>query len=162
MNTEMENKEAIEIEESTSRTKRSGSGEIKEILSRIQTPDGTILTSYHRHDYVTHIDANGETYILDGGNDYQRTSVNIEPYKDLSIWSDVPYEIIRENFHRGGRGKNGDEPLKWVPLSQMSDEWIKNCITYNDERGMSKSYANYLYCKELRYRQRMEIKIEEK
>ena len=136
--------------------------EPKLILSRIQTPDGTILTSYHRHDYITHIDANGETYMLDGGNDYQRTSVNIEPYKNLSIWSDAPYEIIRENFHRGGRGKNGDEPLKWVPLSQMSDEWIKNCITYNDERGMSKSYANYLYCKELRYRQRMGIKIEEK
>ena len=131
------------------------------ILSRIQTPDGTILTSYHRHDYVTHIDANGETYMLDGGNDYQRTSVNIEPYKNLSIWSNAPYEIIRESFHRVGRGKNGDEPLKWVPLSQMSDEWVKNCITYNDERGMSKSYANYLYCKELRYRQRMEIKIED-
>ena len=136
--------------------------EPKLILSRIQTPDGTILTSYHRHDYVTHIDKNGETYMLDGGNDYQRTSVNIEPYKDLSIWSDAPYEIIRENFHRGGRGKNGNESLKWVPLSKMSDEWIKNCIIYNDERGMSKSYANYLYCKELRYRQRMEIKIEEK
>lgn len=131
------------------------------ILSRIQTPDGTILTSYHRHDYVTHIDANGETYILDGGNDYQRTSVNIEPYKDLSIWSDAPYEIIRENFHRGGRGKNGDEPLKWVPLSKMSDEWIKNCIEYNDKLGMSNSYATYLYCKEIRYRQRMEIEIKD-
>lgn len=131
------------------------------ILSRIQTPDGTILTSYHRHDYVTHIDANGETYILDGGNDYQRTSVNIEPYKDLSIWSDAPYEIIRENFHRGGRGKNGDEPLKWIPLSKMSDEWIKNCIEYNDKLGMSKSYATYLYYKEIRYRQRMEIEIKD-
>ena len=132
------------------------------VSNRIKTPDGTILTSYHRHDYVTHIDANGETYMLDGGNNYQRTSVNIEPYKDLSIWSDAPYEIIRENFHRGGRGKNGDEPLKWVPLSKMSDEWVKNCIEYNDKLGMSKSYANYLYCKELKYRQRMGIKIEEK
>ena len=135
--------------------------EPKLILSRIQTPDGTILTSYHRHDYVTHIDKNGETYMLDGGNDYQRTSVNIEPYKDLSIWSDAPYEIIRENFHRRGRGKNGNESLKWVPLSKMSDEWIKNCIIYNDKLGMSKSYANYLYCKEIRYRQIMGIKIED-
>ena len=131
------------------------------ILSKIQTPDGTILTSHHRHDYVTHTDINGETYMLDGGNDYQRTSVNKESFKDLSIWSDAPYEIIRENFHRGGRGKNGDEPLKWVPLSEMSDEWVKNCIEYNDNLGMGKSYANYLYCKELRYRQRMGIKIED-
>ena len=96
--------------------------EPKLILSRIQTPDGTILTSYHRHDYVTHNDTNGEEYILDGGNDYQRISVNKEPFKDLSIWSDAPYEIIRQSFHRGGRSKNGDEPLKWVPLSEMSDE----------------------------------------
>lgn len=131
------------------------------ILSRIQTPDGTILTSYHRHDYVTHTDKNGETYMLDGGNDYQRVNICSEPYKDLSVWSDAPYEIIRESFHRGGRGKNGDEPLKWVPLCDMSDEWVKNCIEYNDNLGMGKSYANYLYCKELRYRQRMSIKIED-
>ena len=135
--------------------------ELRLILSRIQTPDGTILTSYHRHDYVTHIDANGEEYILDGGNDYQRTSVNKEPYKDLSVWSDAPYEVIRRSLYRGGRGKDGLQPLKWVPLSEMSDEWIKNRISYNDERGMGKSYINYMYCKELRYRQRMSIKIED-
>ena len=45
--------------------------------------------------------------------------------------------------------------------SEMSDEWIKNCIEYNDKLGMSKSYATYLYCKEIRYRQRMGIKIED-
>ena len=132
------------------------------ILSRIQTPDGTILTSYHRHDYVTYTDANGEEYILDGGNDYQRTSVNKESFKDLSIWSDAPYEIIRENFHRGGRGKNSDEPLKWVPLCEMSNNWLKACIVYNDERGNTKSLANYLYAKELRYRHDNNICIQDK
>ena len=66
------------------------------ILSQIQTPDGTILRSMHQHDYVTYIDKNGETYMLDGGNEYQRYSINKEPFKDLSIWSDAPFEIIRE------------------------------------------------------------------
>lgn len=131
------------------------------ILSQIQTPDGTILRSMHVHDYVTHLDKNGEEYMLDGGNEYQRYNTCKEPFKDLSIWSDAPYEVIRENYHRGGRGKNGDESLKWVPMSEMSDEWLKACIEYNDERGLSKSFMNYMYLKEIKYRQRMEIKIEE-
>jgi hypothetical protein len=131
------------------------------ILSRIQTPDGTILTSYRRHDYVTHIDANGEEYMLDGGNAYQRYNICKEPFKDLSIYSDAPFEIIRENYHRGGRGKDGKQPLTWVPMNEMSNDWLKNCIQYNDDRGMSGSDANYWYAKELKYRQRMEIFIED-
>ena len=130
------------------------------ILSQIQTPDGTILRSMYNHDYVTHLDKNGEQYMLDGGNEYQRYNICKEPFKDLSIWSDDPFEIIRENYYRGGRGKNGDEPLKWVKLSEMSNSWVEACIAYNDERGLSKSLMNYLYCKELRYRQRMNISIE--
>jgi len=131
------------------------------ILSQIQTPDGTILKSMHVHDYVTHLDVNGETYVLDGGNEYQKYTITNEPFKDLSIYSDAPYEIIRENYHRGGRGKDGLQPLTWVPLSKMSNEWVKNCIKYNDDRGMSKSDSNYWYNKELKYRQRMEIFIED-
>ncbi len=131
------------------------------ILSQIQTPDGTILRSMHVHDYVTHLDKNGELYMLDGGNEYQRYSINDEPFKNLSIWSDAPYEVIRENFHRGGRGKNGDQPLTWVPMSKMSNNWLKACVEYNDERGMGKSFTNYLYNKEIRYRQRMGINIED-
>lgn len=38
--------------------------ERKLLVNRIQTPDGTILTSKSVHDYVTHTDANGEEYIL--------------------------------------------------------------------------------------------------
>ena len=31
------------------------------LLNRMQTPDGTVLTSWSRHDYRTYTDANGET-----------------------------------------------------------------------------------------------------
>lgn len=131
------------------------------MLSRIQTPDGTILTSHHVHDYVTHLDANGETYMLDGGCEYQRFNINEERPIDLSVWSDDSYEKIRVSYHRGGRGKNGDEPLKWVPMSEMSDEWLKNCIKYNDDRGAGMCDSTYWYAKELRYRKRMNISIKD-
>lgn len=138
--------------------------EPKIILNRIKTPDGTILTSYYTHDYQSYVDKNGETYIVDGGNEYLRRTINNEPYEELSVYyssDERDYSKIRESFHRGSRGKNGDKPLTWIPLSEMSNEYIQNCIIYNNKLGMSKSLANYLYTKELKYRQRMEIFIED-
>lgn len=44
------------------------------LSNRMRTPDGTILESKHRHDYVTHLDANGNEYMLDGGLSYVRSS----------------------------------------------------------------------------------------
>jgi len=36
------------------------------LSNRMKTPDETILESINRHDYVTHTDANGKEYMLDG------------------------------------------------------------------------------------------------
>ena len=120
---------------------------------------GDVITSYHVHDYIT---CSCGKLSVDGGSNYLKRSYNDATLvEEMSIYSDAPYEIIRENYCRGGRGENGDEPLKWVPLSQMSNKWLHNCITYNDERGNSKSFANYMYLKELKYRQRMEIFVGE-
>ncbi len=74
----------------------------KVVVSRMRTPDGTILVSKHVHDFVTHKDTKtGEVYILDGGKDYRRESMNSIPGENVSIYSDDPFEVIRENLCRG-------------------------------------------------------------
>jgi len=91
-----------------------------EILSnKMRTPDGTILESKHRHDYVTHTDANGKEYMLDGGFDYVRCSANGDE-EMLTVTSDDSHEVIREAVKWGTYGKDGDEPLSYVTIAGLN------------------------------------------
>lgn len=121
------------------------------IYNAIKTPDGTILVSYHRHDYKTHLDTNGEEYMIDGGLDYIRTSVNKEPAESLALYDDEPFEKIREVVCRGGRGKNMDEPLKYTPLKDINNEWLQAIIDYEEHYRPNNKYLP-IYYKELNYR----------
>ncbi len=124
------------------------------VLNRIKTPDGTILTSYHRHDYVTHVDANGKTYMVDGGLEYARRNLHKDhPYEELSVYTDTPFEQIREVFQWGTYGKNQDQPLKWIPLSTMTNEHIE-AIFDNGDGG---SKARELMELEISYRKHTKI-----
>lgn len=100
------------------------------LANRIQTPDGTILQSYSRHDYKVHVDANGHTYGIDGGLEYlKRTwSEGAPRATDMSLYTDDPHEVIREVVSWGTRGINGDEPLKYVPLMRMENDHLKACL----------------------------------
>lgn len=91
-------------------------------ISRIRTPDGTILQSSHRHDYKEYVDANGDTYMLDGGSDYMRTSGNAVPAENISVYTDDPHEIKREMPVWGTYGKNFDEEYRVISVAEMSDE----------------------------------------
>jgi len=99
------------------------------IANRIQTPDGTILHSKHRHDFVCHIDKiNGEKYCLDGGNYYQKISFGKNPPIYCPIFSTDDFEEVRKVMLKGTYGKNGDKPLHYISLCEMSEEWIFNVI----------------------------------
>ena len=99
------------------------------VANRIQTPDGTILQSFNRHDYKTHKDANGHTYMVDGGCDYlRRNMVDKAPYTELSVYSDDPHEMVREAMHWGTRGVDGKSPLKYVALKDMTTDHIQACL----------------------------------
>lgn len=95
------------------------------VYNAVKTPDGTVLHSKHRHDYIEYKDANGELYVLDGGNDYRRCSINKEPFVDISVRMCHDIEDIREHFVWGTYGKGGDQPLTNVLLKDMSNAHIQ-------------------------------------
>ena len=104
----------------------------KVYASRIRTPDGTILQSFHRHDYKEYKDTvSGETYIIDGGIDYFRGSINKVKAEDLTVYVDDPFEVKREVPVWGTYGKNGDKELRWVSVSEMEDAHIEALVNPN-------------------------------
>jgi hypothetical protein len=124
----------------------------KIILNSIQCPDDTILISHTVHDYVVHKDRiTNKVYAIDGGNDYLKRVGDTQDCKELSIMSDAPFEIIRENYYRGTYDNDGNR--LWVPISKMTKEHLENCIIYNINKGLDEDcFANQMYKKELEYR----------
>ena len=103
--------------------------ERKLIYSAWKTPDGTILHSKHRHDYVTHFDSKSkEVYALDGGIDYQRRTINKVPPVDLSVYSDASHEKKREVFVWGSRGLDGQQPLVYNALKDLETSHVESII----------------------------------
>lgn len=98
------------------------------IYNAIRTPDGTILESRHVYDYKTHTDKNGEMYVVDGGLEYLRRSCNDHPLEELSVYLEDGHRVVREVATLGSYGKNGDEQLKYIPIKDMSEEHIQNCL----------------------------------
>lgn len=62
--------------------------EKKLIRNAIQCPDGTIIESKHRHDFVLHRQEDGREYFVDGGLDYQRIGYSDNEYKNLSEYGE--------------------------------------------------------------------------
>ena len=131
------------------------------VYNSIITPDGTTLVSRHRHDYVVYTDKNGLEYMIDGGNDYLRRGENKDAIEN-SLYSDAPFEEIRKVYCRGGRGKDGKQPLTWTPLCKMSDEWLEAAFQYNLKGGQGESFANMMYVAEQDFRKTNNIKVDEK
>ena len=111
---------------------------------------GEVLISHHRHDYKT-CSCENKT-MVDGGLEYLRFGG-----KDLSLvetnylYDDEPFEVIREHVFRGGKGVNGDEPLKYVLLKDINDDWLNAIIDYENCIRPNNKYLKY-YNKELEYR----------
>lgn len=120
------------------------------IANALITPDGTILQSYHRHDYKTYVDTvSGEEYMIDGGTDYCRSNVNKVAAKYISVTMDDPHETRREWFHWGTRGKDGRQPLTWKPLKDLDTDHIQAIL---ETQHHIPDYLVGLFVDELEYR----------
>lgn len=128
------------------------------LANRIQTPDGTILQSFHRHDYKTHLDANGEYYMVDGGIAYTRGIVNKVPAKDLCVYSDDDHSEIRKHFHWGTRGKDGRSPLEYRPLKDLSNLHIKAIL---ETQTHIPEYIAGVFAEEINLRETCGIVVED-
>lgn len=127
------------------------------IRNAIKTPDGTIIESIHRHDYKTHDDKlTGAQYMVDGGMEYLRYSIYGHPKEEtLFLSANSDYELVRKHFKWGSRGKDGKNPIKFIPLYMMGSNHIKAIL---DNNIASIKYI-YLFNKELLYRKKHNIEL---
>lgn len=66
--------------------------------------------------------------MVDGGLEYLRRSCNTIPAEELSAYLEDGHEVVREVATWGSYGKNGDEPLKYILMKDMTEEHIQNCL----------------------------------
>ncbi len=119
------------------------------LRNAIRTPDGTVLESTYVHDYRTYTDANGHTYMVDGGLEYTRRNVVAEaPYEELSVYVDEDHEINREYFQWTSYGKDGKGPAKTQFLKDMDADHIQAIL----DHGFGRVHSRELFREELEYR----------
>jgi len=86
---------------------------------------GDTIVSYSRHDYKH---CSCENAMVDGGVDYARYGgKNIEK---ISIYADDDFELVRKYATRGSRGPNGDQPLSWIAICDMDDDYLQAVLDY--------------------------------
>lgn len=98
------------------------------LRNALRTPDGTLIESKHRHDYVTYKDKNGETYMVDGGLDYLRRNINKEPATELNLTLEDSHVILRDKVTWGTYGINGDQPLRQISVKDMETDHLQSVV----------------------------------
>jgi hypothetical protein len=123
------------------------------IANAIMCPDGTYLRSYHRHDYKEHLDKlTGEVFIVDGGTDYLRRSVNTIPATSMDVYLSDPFKAIREAFVWKSYGKNGEHIPHgvYIYLCKMDTDHIHAIL--ETQHHINGTYVEDLMKQELAYR----------
>lgn len=116
-----------------------------------------VIESMHRHDYVV---CSCKSVAVDGGVAHARRVVMGDfGYDDKSVFVEDGHEAVRKVFKRGSYGKNGDEPLHYIALKDMTDDHLQATIQYN-ENYKATSFQQ-IYLDEVEYRKANGIIVEE-
>lgn len=111
---------------------------------------GEQLISRHVHDYKT-CTCENET-MVDGGLDYIRFGgKDLNLVQSFVLDDSEPFEILRRYIERGSRGKDGKQPLKYIKLMDIDDEYLDSLIKYEEELRPNNPYLVY-YKKEKEFR----------
>jgi hypothetical protein len=138
--------------------------EEREIIIRnaIITPDGTYLRSYHVHDYKEHFDTVAkETYIIDGGNQYLRRSINGWVAEDLTVTMQDKFTLIRYAFVWKSYGKDMEHLPNgiYIALCDMTTDHIEAIL--NTQVHIRGTYVEELMIAELQYRKCGTIRLDQ-
>ena len=91
-------------------------------------PDGTVLQSRYRHDYVEHRDAvTGEVYMIDGGRYTPRATYDSE-CQLMFVYEEDDHSFVREEFEWGMWDE--ERGYIFVPIGKLSSPHVENLETY--------------------------------
>ncbi len=89
------------------------------------------LVSYHRHDYKV-CQCENQT-MVDGGLDYIRYGgKDMNKVVHHAVYADDDFEKVRQYATRGSRGKDGLQPLTYIAIKDMDDDYLQAVVDYGD------------------------------
>jgi hypothetical protein len=87
------------------------------------------IVSYTTHDYQTCGCDN--MAMVDGGLDYARYgAMDMDKIDVMHVYADDDFEVVRRFAYRGSRGKDGRQPLRYIPICELDDDYLEAILEY--------------------------------
>ncbi len=129
----------------------------KLLANKWKTPDGVILWSKHRHDCQTHQSKDGTYFMVDGGNEYIRTS-NRQLMENMCVYDDGTFHTQRKYVLWGSRfDKNGKElkEIVYKPIKDLNTGHLYAILEHHNVKITKNNSVFRLIEEEISYRENL-------